>query len=317
MNKLKAFLTVSASFMLLSVLGCASTKPYVEPPLPEGGAKVPGESLTEKLAWLESNADSRNLYIVEVNANENIAPRTLEYSGATDITIVLRGVGENRTLRLASHGTMFRVKPNVTLVLDNNITLQGHSQNTGPMVDVDGGDFVMRTGSYIIDNDRGSGDGGGVYVRSGNFKMVGLCAIVRNSADNGGGVFVSRGVFEMHCGAIANNIANKRGGGVYSSSYKADRYSDGSRKIVSNFTMGVEGKDAFTNNNGCAMIVDNTARVEGGGVYITYDGGFFYHGIVAGYYTNGRGNVVKDEGGNVLSGKGNAFSQSGPCYTYY
>ena len=317
MNKLKAVLTVSAGFTLLSVLGCVFTKPYVEPPLPEGGTMVPGGNLTEKLAWLEKGADSRNLYIVEVNANENVAPRTLEYSGATDVTIVLRGVGENRTLRLASHGAMFTVKPNVTLILDNNITLQGHSQNTGPMVEVNGGEFLMRTGSNIIGNDRGSGNGGGVYVRSGTFVMTGGF-ISGNTAENGGGVYVAgpNGVFQMQCGTISDNIANKQGGGVYSNSYKVGRDADGSRMNISNFKMGVKSKSS---KSGCAMITSNIARKEGGGIYYTYesygDGYFFNHGIVTGYGSDPtRGNVVKDEGGKVISGKGHTLSRSGTCY---
>jgi hypothetical protein len=243
MNKLKAFSVVSAGFMLLSVLGCVSSKPLMEKPLVgDGYIMVPGESLTEKLAWLESNADSHNAYIVEVNANENVAPRTFEYTGATDIAIVLRGVGENRTLRLASHGTMFTIRPNVELILDSNVTLMGHSQNTGPMVNVAGGWFVMRTGSSISGNDRGSGDGGGVYVGSGRFVMTGG-TISNNTAENGGGVYVRSGSFFMSDGIISGNIAGNQGGGVYWNGDKGF-----------NIVIGT--------------ITGNTARNQGGGVYL-------------------------------------------------
>jgi hypothetical protein len=133
------------------------------------GSVVSGNSLAEKFAWLQRSADSHNTYILEVSTNENIAPHTFEYSGAINITIVLRGDGENRTIRLRSNGTMFTVNANVTFILENNITLHGHNGNRGPMVKVNGGTFIMRIGSTITGNtnssvDIGSDGGGAVYI---------------------------------------------------------------------------------------------------------------------------------------------------------
>jgi hypothetical protein len=260
-RKWKAFLAVSAGVTLLSVLGCASSKPYVEQPI-EGGTKVPGESLTEKLAWLESNADSRNNYILEVNANENIAPRTLEYSGAKQVGVVIRGVGENRTIRLSEHGTMFTVKPNITFVLDENITLMGHEENTGPMVYVDGGLFWMRTGSRVSDNPRDDGNGGGVYVSKGMFALTGGI-VSGNKAQNGGGVYVAGGVFFMHNGAISGNTATENGGGVYVRSNEYSAYSE-----RANIPFYLFGGAAFQMYGG--TINGNTA-VRGGGLYLDYN----------------------------------------------
>jgi hypothetical protein len=109
-------------------------------------------NLSAKLAWLDRSAESHNTYIVEVNANENINPYTFNYSGAINITVILRGVGNNRTIRLSKNGTMFTINGNVTFILENNITLRGHSQNTGSMVSVEGGIFRMNTGSVITGN---------------------------------------------------------------------------------------------------------------------------------------------------------------------
>jgi hypothetical protein len=313
MNKLKAFLTVSAGFTLLSALGCASSAPFVEPPLPvtEKDTKVPGESLTEKLAWLESNADSRNIYILEVNANENIAPRTFEYTGATNINIVIRGVGENHpTIRLSEHGTMFTVKTNVMLVLDGNITLMGHSQNTGPMINVDGGLFWMRTGTNVSGNDRGSGNGGGVYVGSGAFKMTGG-TVSGNTAENGGGVYVnSASKITLPGGIISGNTANT-GGGVYLEN----------------------GSSMYPTDNSIATITGNVARKNGGGMYVangnanitTHGAGFYVVTdigdikkgslVVTGYESDpNNGNVVKDEEGNILSQKGHSLFYARDSY---
>ena len=64
---------------------------------PITGTMVPGNSLAEKFAWLQRSAESHNTYILEVSANENIAPTTLEYKGAINVTVVLRGDNVNRT----------------------------------------------------------------------------------------------------------------------------------------------------------------------------------------------------------------------------
>jgi len=333
-NLLKVFSLLSASLALMSIFGFAADNPYVETPLPEKGTKVPGESLTDKLAWLETHADSRSVYILEVNADENIAPRTLEYEGATDVFIVLRGVGENRTLRLASHGTMFTVKPNVRFILDSNITLQGHPQNTGPMVEVNGGYFCMRTGSSITGNDRGSDNGGGVYVRSGVFAMTGG-VISGNTVENGGGVYVLSGNFIMTGGVISGNTAENgggvhvadgsgenaghftmlngfiidntanRGGGVYNASFTMATIS-GYTVWGSNFKVGES--TGIRAKQGCGIITRNTARKQGGGIYLTRGGNVVLSGLVTGYEKKSKkngnvdkiGNVVRDEEGKVL-----------------
>jgi len=305
MNKLKASLVLSAGLLLLPILGCAP-KPFFEPPSPNG-TSVPGESLTDKLAWLDINADSRNTYIIGVNADENVASgTTFKYKGAVDITIVLRGVGGNRVLRLASHGTMFTVPPDITFILDENITLMGHSQNTGPMVSVDGGKFVMRSGSSITGNEHinRSGKGGGVYVRTGIFEMTGG-VISGNTANDGGGVYLNKGSFTMFCGMISDNIANSRGGGVYSASHKT--FNDDPNFQTDQFFM----KDG--------IITGNTARKQGGGIYYDYYSGnvyiMFHHGgvITAHKKDDPPGdNVVMDADGTVCMHCGNGHAYWAP-----
>jgi len=272
-----------------------STAPAIQ------GTMVPGSSLAEKLAWLQRSADSHNTYILEVNADESIVPHTFEYRGAINITIALRGVGGNRIIRLKSHGNMFTVRQNVTFILDNNITLQGHNGNTGNMVQIEGGTLKMNAGVTITGN-----NGGGVYVSSGIFEMSGGTisgngntkdfngggvdnrgtftmsggTISGNSASNGGGVYTSRGTFTMSGGTISGNNSTK-GGGVY----------------IHYGTFAMRGGN----------IIGNTAVNYGGGVY-RQEGTFTKTGgTITGYNSDlTNGNVVKDEGGNVFSRKGHA-----------
>ena len=344
MNKLKVFLVVSAVFALLSAAGCASSspqpqpqaqtqapsKPYVEPPLPQGGKAVEGESLIDKLTWLETYAESGNIYILEISADENIAPRTLDYDGVKDITIIIRGVGENRTVRLSANGTMFTVKRGVRLVLDNNITLMGHNRNTGPVVHVDEGNLWMRTGSCISGNNRdtseiegeirATGDGGGVLVCPGEFEMTGG-TISGNTANSGGGVYcdvdrtkkemVEYGRFTMYGGTISGNTARMYGGGVRGSA-ALTMHGGTISGNTANVGGGVGVVMGFHMHGG--TISGNTARMYGGGVYIgvgmVIEGGnvgLLYKdniegGTITGYGSDPiNGNVVKDKDGNVLS----------------
>jgi len=264
----------------------ANTAP-ASPPIT--GTMVPGNNLAEKLAWLDRSADSHNTYILEVNADESIAPYTFNYRDTINITVVLRGDSANRTIRLRSNGTMFTVGRNITVILDNNITLQGHAGNTRPMVfvgmghqGIDGGTFRMRNGAGIIGN-----NGGGVKLGSGTFEMIGGI-ISGNTASSGGGVYVDysaldRGTFIMTGGTISGNTALQYGGGVYTHS-------------------------AAINIRG-GTITGNTAREYGGGVCMTHQWGNFNKtgGTITGYSSDPNdGNAVKDDAGNVLARRGHA-----------
>jgi TolB-like protein len=256
------------------------------------GTMVPGKNLTQKLEWLTRSADSRNTYIIEVNADDTIAPYMFAYKGGVDITIVLRGDNVNRTIWLRSNGVMFTVRKDVTFILDNNVTLHGRSKNTGSMVYVESeGTFKMRTGSAIIGNN------------------------IKNSDVNSrhsGGVLVG-GTFEMSGGAISGNTGWKRGGGVtlVSRDYAHFIMIDG---IISN-NNALDGGGVYVSEGKFTMrggtITGNTADVKGGGVFLCSFGCVPRFtktgGIITGYNSDqANGNAVKDEDGNILARKGHA-----------
>jgi hypothetical protein len=277
------------------------------------GIVVPGDSLAEKLIWLQRRADSHNTYVIVVSANEDIAPYTFEYRGAVDITIVIRGDDTNRTIRLKSNDTMFNVRANVTLILDNNITLQGHRRESGTMVGVEnGGMFIMNAGSSIIGNIATGSNlyGTGVWVGTrGAFTMNGGIISGNTVSSGGGGVYVA-GTFTMNDGIIAENTASN-GGGVYIESGGTFNMINGSisENTASNGG-GVYRRDGgnFTIRGG--TITGNTAGEYGGGVYIQpgYSGGIFTkaNGNITGYNSdNNNGNAVRDDDG-ILARRGHA-----------
>ncbi|MDR0455755.1 MAG: hypothetical protein LBH20_03615, partial [Treponema sp.] len=123
-----------------------------------GGFPVPGNNLAEKLEWLKKNTESNKSYLVAVNANESLNPTVLDYNiyfidyyivtSKNNITIKLQGIGGEKTISLLSNGSLFTIGSGVTLVMDNNITLQGRISNTSdPVIKVrEGGKLIMNGG---------------------------------------------------------------------------------------------------------------------------------------------------------------------------
>ena len=215
---------------------------------PGGGTditNVPGAGLAAKLQWLKSNAESDTEYLVEVNADEAIAPHELSYSSKTGIAVTIKGVGTERTISLTQNGAVFTVKAGVTLTLSDNITLSGGGTNTAALIEInDNGKLIMKDGAKltnnqnrgvylygentsfvmdggeITDNSCGASYGGGVFVSYGTFVMNGGL-IARNKYSNtvggGGGVSVQSGTFTMNGGKISDNTVENNvgtGGGV-------------------------------------------------------------------------------------------------------
>jgi hypothetical protein len=278
MTRKNIFLVITLLVMELTVIQAQESNE---------GIIFPGTSLAEKLVWLQRSADSHNTYVVVVNANENIDPHTLEYPGAINITIVLRGDNANRTIRLRSHGTMLTIRRDVTLILSNNIILQGHGGNNNSMITVDGGTLIMNAGSSITGNTTAN-SGGGVLVINGGTFTLNDGTISNNTANqNGGGVDVNNGTFIMNGGIISGNTARRNGGGV-----------------------GVNGGQTFTMRSG--TITDNTSIEHAGGVYIYLPSLSSVNfskigGIITGYNSDqNNGNVVRDDNG-ILARRGHAI----------
>jgi len=201
--------------------GAATLSHTFAPTDPE--AVVPGDTLAEWLAWLRGNAQSGNYYYIEINGDENITPvQAALPTEISKVTITIRGIGGMRTVSLSDTGSLFTIGYGVTLVLGNNITLEGKGANDSPLVFVtEDGTLVMEEGSVITGNTNASlwGGGGGVRV-DGTFTMTGG-EISGNSTTSswaegaGGGVRVeSGGRFDMRSGTISGNTG-QAGGGVH------------------------------------------------------------------------------------------------------
>jgi len=250
------------------------------------GILIPGSGVAAKLAWLQSNAASDTLYGIEVTDNEYLVPQKLSYTGKNGIVIIMNGIGAMRTINLSAGGSLFTIDSNVTLILDNNITLNGRSGNTASLITISqGGTMVMNAGSKITGNSITSSSviGGGVYV-AGTFTMNGG-EISGNtiSGVQGGGVFVL-GTFTMNGGTISSNTSSSSGGGVCVNG--TFTMNDGKISGNSSSSGGGVGiyEGMFFMNGG--EITANSASSIGGGVYVysgysaVNDGAFIMSGGV-------------------------------------
>jgi len=212
--------------------------------------------LANKLSWLQSDAQSGGSYTVEVNANETIGSYTLSYSGKSNITITLKGIGSNRMISYTSNTAMFDVNYGVTLVLDNNITLMGYS---GTSIRIDGGSLIMNSGSTIS-----GGSVGGVFISGGSFNMSGG-TISGNTASfsTGGGVYCGSSGFTKTGSSTIYGYSN--------SDSNSNVTKDSSGKIVSGY-----GHAVFAGNSSSSSKFKDTTA--GPGVDLSFDGIWFNGG---------------------------------------
>ena len=291
MRMLIALLTLLLAFGLVFV-GCenGTTSGVSE-------ITVPGSNLTEKLTWLDENAESEGNYLIELDADESSAPVTLRYGDRTDITITLKGVDENRTISLSSNGSLFTVGSGVTLVLEDNITLKGRDGNNSGLLIVSG-TLVMNTGSTITGNSHlGGVDLFGTFIMNGG-------SISNNIGEVARGVTIeyNNSLFTMNGGIISGNPY----GGV---SVNGTFTMNGGLITGNRCGVSVSADRTFTMNGG--SISGNTSNGPGSGVHtwgiFTMNGGTI-SGNAAGAGMGGGGVCMDGPGQGTFTMTGGTIS---------
>jgi len=232
--------------------------------------------LANKLVWLQNNVKSGGNYTLDINTDESIATQRLYYPGKENITIILRGIGANRTIRHTTNNDMvFYILSGVSLVLDSNITIDS-SPPYGAIVIVSGGNLTMNSRTTIT----GSGADSGVAVPSGTLIMNNGATItgIRGSVGNrvsdyrkgnqrtrGHGVELNGGTFTMNQGATISNCNEE---GVTLGRYVGSKPST---FIMYGGTITGNG-GSVTEERGIMP-----AEINGGGVSV-YNGTFTMHG---------------------------------------
>ena len=293
-----------------------------------------GNTLAEKLQWVKNNAQSNTIYTVGVDADEGIAPQALSYTGKSAITVQLIGSGAEKVVSLSQDGSLFTVESGVTLVLDNNVTLQGRNYNTASLVRVnEGGELIMNIGAKITGNpssplssSSSPSYGGGVHVNGGTFTMAGG-EISGNSSRSsphsyGGGVYVSSGTFTMNNGEISGNECwySSYGDGVYVGSNGTFTMNGGEISgNTANSGGGVYVAGTFTMNDGKissnyeGVYVSGTFTMAGGEISNNGNHGVYVAGTftMAGGEISGNSSRSSSYGGGVYVGSNGTFTMSG------
>jgi len=259
---------------------------------------ITGVSFAAKMRWLEMNAQSGGAYIIEFNTDESIGSTVISYS-SNNISISLKGNGSQRIIR----GGMFTIGTGVTLILENNLEIQGPG-NTGFIIN-SGGTLIMNNGVKITG--KSSSDPGGAVNVAGTFIMNGGEISGNNSTNygGGGGVCVSNpnGLFIMNDGKISGNSTYD----YYSGSHQG-----GNGVLVSSGTFIMNGGEISGNTS-------SNANISGGGVSIGGSGTFTMNGgEISGHSTSyGYGGGIYVQGTFTMNnGKisGNSALYGGGVY---
>ena len=191
-------------------------------------------------------------------------------------------------------GDLFTVGSGASLTL-GNIVINGNkgvvANAGGSLVRVDGGTFIMNTGSQLRNNNYDIG--GGVHISAGSFTMNGGAIAGNTSGDDGGGVYVSGGAVTMNGGSITDNHSYFSGGGVF--------VSDGAFTMTGGSidmnTAGFFGGGAFvygTFTMTGGTITYNTTNSSGGGVFVSGKIDFGSGGSVDATFNLGGSAVIEN-----------------------
>jgi hypothetical protein len=269
----------------------------------ESLAPVPDQDaitgLQQALTWLETNAASNTKYVVKVSGEDNqITSVFSSRTGVSGVRITLRGIGEERIVYTTLTNVvseLFSVNGGTTLVLDENITLDGrgealYTDNTPKyFFQVKGGALEMKAGSKITRYKSWSVAIASypIYITNGGaFRMDG--GTIDQTMGGSGVVNVSNGSFEMRDGA----------------------------KITDNTLSYTDPTDTLANHTAIHLQASGSAVIVGTNGAFTMHGGEISNTNHRGVYVNTNGQFTMK--GGVIKNNGNAGLKysSSDVYTY-
>ena len=215
-------------------------------------------------------------YTLLLDENISLAPQSLT---SANTRLTLSSLGGPHTVSLTGTGSLFTINANTELALAD-ITLQGVTGNTAPLVTVNtGGKLAINNGGTITGNTT-SGIGGGVY-NGGVFEMTGSALVTSESE-----VYLVDGTTITVTGTLTNSRAAK----ISLPDYSLNASGSG-RQVLS-------GNAAFSERTKFAL----SSPVE---MWVANDG------TLSGYIVS---NLAGNGTAAFANGTGIAARFNGPCY---
>jgi hypothetical protein len=265
------------------------------------------ETFTQAITAINAGTTVSGSYVVVLSSS--FASSDVTFLSNAVKTITIRGDTLNRTLSNNSSGALFTIPTGITLVLDNNATLNGNSKGYSVVSVLPGGELIMKQGSLVSD-----AKASGIRIEGGAFTMQGgtisgnAASVLSYSSGyyysaSGGGVYVAaNGTFTMSGGTISGNTASVS---VSSSSYYDDSQCYGGGVYVA-----VNG--SFTMLGG--TISGNVASTVSSSYYSystsSYGGGVYSSGV----FTM-SGGAISGNTASAVARYGSYFSGGGGVYS--
>ena len=195
-----------------------------------------------------------------------------------------------------------------SVTLDGGQILSNTAGKSGGGVYLYSGSAFTQTAGLIAYNEAQGTDtyeGGGGLFSSGSTNLVSLNGgqIMENQANKGGGLYVRSGSFDLLGAEIVSNHAIQSGGGVYAGTVGWSVLLEGGRIMgnTAEYGGGLYATAGYvTLERG--QIVDNRASLEGGGVYHDTDGNTFYELTLIN--TTISGNTASSDGSALVNASG-------------
>jgi hypothetical protein len=162
------------------------------------------QEFSAAIAAINAASEATTYTIILTNS---ISAGNVTFTANVVKAIIIKGTGAIRTVTNTGTAALFTVPAGITLLLDNNLLLNGNNKSASA-VTVDGGALVMNPGSRIS-----AAKDSGIRIRNnGTFTMEGgeISGNTAASSYCGGGVYVGSGIFI------------KRGGGTIDATNQAE-----------------------------------------------------------------------------------------------
>lgn len=206
-----------------------------------------------------------------------------------------------------------------TLTIENDVYIcQNYSENEGGGIAAEGNSKIIAKGGIIGFNKADSntaGNGGGIYISSGNAELTDCTVCLNKAGNNGGGIYVADTELTLNAGTVIgnknasqtanlsnwNNYAYYNGGGIYAKNASVTVNEDSA--VLFNVTARDSG--------GGLCVEDGTLTIENAKINYNYSSTNNYQGSGGGLRLAGTAKMEMNGSDSEIAYNGSAFRGAG------